>query len=332
MKWIAFTVYTTDAGIELVCGALAGVGIEQVAIEESEARIDAHLRNVAPYWDFADAAALANKQGPCVRAYIADLVEQRPLLAAAREAVRGLRAFCNEEEIAPLRIEETLLDEEDWANSWKQYYKPMCVGKRLLVCPSWEEENLTEQQRKGKLLLKLDPGMVFGTGGHYTTQLCMEALEHCVQPGDHVLDIGCGSGILSIAALHLGAEKAACLDIDPVAERVVRENLLMNGLEQGRCDIHIGNILTDAALRGRIQGRYEIIVANIVADVVIALCGIVPEYLKPNGLFLCSGVIEERGEEVTAAIKEAGYTLVEILRSAEGEPLETNWLAFIAKG
>lgn len=331
MKWIEFAVYTTDTGVELVCGALASVGIEQVSIEESEERIEAHLRYAAPYWDFADAAALAAPKGPCVKAYIADLPEQQLLLAQAREAVRRILEVCPEADVAPLRVEETRMDEEDWANSWKRYYKPIPIGEKLLICPTWEEESLAPAQRTGRMLLRLDPGMVFGTGAHHTTRLCLEALEKGVQGGERVLDIGCGSGILSIAALLLGAAHATCVDIDPVADRVVRENMQINGLDDSRSAIAIGNALSDEALRARLQGQYDLVLANIVADVVIPLADLAPGWLRPGGLLLCSGVIDERGSEVEAALRKNGFTLLERRRSAEQEAPEMGWLAFLAR-
>ncbi len=330
MKWIEFAVYTTDMGVELVCGALAGVGLEQVAIEESEATVAAYLKETAPYWDYADATALAGKQGPCVKAYIADLPEQEPQLLAAREAVARLYEIAPEVG-ASIRVLETRVDDQDWANSWKQYYKPIVIGEKLLVCPSWEEVGLTRQQKSGRALIRLDPGMVFGTGAHHTTRLCLEALERYTQAGMQVLDIGCGSGILSVAALKLGAANAVCVDIDPVAERVVRDNVAMNELEAERCKLHIGDILKNAALRQAVAGQYDIVVANIVADVVIALCPLVPAWIKPGGLFLCSGIIDEREQDVHAALLAAGFLHIEVMRSEEQEPQRTFWLAFAGR-
>lgn len=333
MKWIELSVYTTDAGVEPVCDALAGVGLEQVSIEESEAAIEKHLRDVAPYWDFADAAALASERGPCVKAYIAKLPEQQALLKAAREAVLRLREFFPEEQLAPLAIEETELDEADWANGWKRYYKPLPIGERLLVCPSWEEQALSAAELGNRLLIRMDPGMAFGTGAHHTTRLCLQALERCVRAGDSVLDIGSGSGILSIAALRLGAASAVCVDIDPVSQKVVRENLRRNMLAEDACPVHIGNILQEQKLRAQVAGQYDIVVANIVADVVIGICAFVNGFVKKEGYFLCSGVIDEREQEVAAAVRQAGFEIVQRYTSkdSDADPAETEWVALLGR-
>ena len=332
MNWIEFAVYTTDEGIEPVCGALASVNIEQVSIEESRDRVEEHLRALAPYWDFADAAAIAGQNGPCVKAYIADLPENEPLLNAAREAIARFSAWCGELSLAPPEIVETVIDEEDWANAWKRYYKPLPVGDRLLICPLWEEAGAELTQNR--TVLKMDPGMVFGTGAHHTTRLCMEWIEQTVCAGDRVLDIGCGSGILAIAALLLGAKSAVCVDIDPVAERVVKENLAHNAIPEKAASVHVGNILEDTALQSKLAGRYEVVTANIVADVIIALSEFVMAYIRPGGYFICSGIIRERAEEVLEALQAAGFSSIEKLcaeETADAGALATAWVAYRAK-
>lgn len=327
MKWIEFAVYVEDAGHEAVCDALAAIGLEQVAIEESSQRVEAHLRDMAPYWDFADAAALAAKNGPCVKAYIADIAEKAALLEAARRAVAHLR---EQTAFAPLTVVETYVDEEDWANSWKQYYKPMKIGARLLVCPSWEANS--EAQQADRTLLKLDPGMVFGTGAHHTTRMCLELLEPL--KGACILDLGCGSGILAIASLLLGTKQAVCVDIDPVAERVVNENLLLNGLPKDRVQMYTGNVLKDTRLQHALgEAQYDIVVANIVADVVIGLCPLVRRVIRPDGHFVCSGIIDERVDEVERALEAAGFRVMQRRRTAEESmagALETGWVALLA--
>ncbi|MDL2236129.1 50S ribosomal protein L11 methyltransferase, partial [Christensenellaceae bacterium OttesenSCG-928-L17] len=232
----------------------------------------------------------------------------------------------------PPRIEETRIDEEDWANTWKRYYKPILVGERLLICPLWEEAS--REDLAGRELVKMDPGMAFGTGGHDTTRLCMELMEREITPDSSVLDIGCGSGILSIAALKLGAKNAVCVDIDPVATRVVFENAAHNGIANERLRVHCGNILNDTALQNKVAGQYDCVAANIVADVILALSEFVPGLVKSGGCFVCSGIVLERADEVERALVRAGF--VDIARrvseeTADAGALSTKWVAFCAK-
>ena len=333
MKWIEFAVSTTDAGLDPVAAALTAIGLEQLVIEESSDSIAQFLEHAAPQWDFADAVALAAAGGPCVKAYIADLPKNAALLAAARAAVERLRTLPFDMDVGSLAVRESRIDEEDWANNWKQYYKPLPVGERLLVCPSWEREGLAPADIGSRKVLLMDPGMAFGTGAHHTTRLCLELLDACTRPGDRLLDIGCGSGILAISALLLGAQSAYCVDIDPIAERVVRENLRANGIPDSRCTVCTGNFLADEALRRCTGGGYDIVAANIVAGVIIPLAPLVPPLLKPGGLYMCSGIIDDRADDVRAALHAAGFTVVEQRRSADESPSgETmGWVAILAQ-
>ena len=181
------------------------------------------------------------------------------------------------------------------------------------MLPSWEDE----PEGNTRTVLRLDPGMAFGTGAHHTTRMCLEYLEQVVQTGQEVLDLGCGSGILSIASLLLGAEDAVAVDIDPIAERIARENADMNGLGNAHYHIKIGDVLTDARLQRLIAGQYDVVVANIVADVIIRLAPLAKGYCKPGAPFIVSGIIDERRDEVLAALRVAGFT-VEDMKNAEG--------------
>jgi len=215
-------------------------------------------------------------------------------------------------------VETEGVEQEDWQNGWRKYYHPLEIGKRLAVVPSWQ------QYDTDRVKLILDPGLAFGTGGHETTSLCMEALDERVTGGERVLDLGCGSGILSIAALRLGAESAFACDIDEKCVDVAYENAALNGIGKDRYTVRWGNVLTDAALRQEMGVGYDIVVANIVADVIMGLSPHVRPFLKPGGLFLCSGIIDDRAAEVLEKLKADGWDVFE-QRSSEG------WFSYLCK-
>ena len=265
MKWLEISVYTTDEGLDYVCAALDGAGITGQSIEESRTAAAAFLRESVLYWDFADMDKIGTDR-PCVKGYVADCPENYEKVEAAKAAVERLRTLDLGVDLGTLAVTVRTVDEEDWANNWKQYYKPLLIGQRLLVLPCWEEKPETD-----RVVLKLDPGMAFGTGAHHTTRMGLEILERVMEPGLDMLDMGCGSGILSIAARLLGARRAVAVDIDPIAETVARDNAEMNGLSQDGYEIYIGNLLDDEGLRAKIGGPYPVVAANIVADVIIGL-------------------------------------------------------------
>lgn len=191
--------------------------------------------------------------------------------------------------------------EADWANNWKQFFKPLPVGEKLLILPTWE----TDENKEGRAVLHIDPGMAFGTGGHETTRLVLETLEKTVKAGDRFLDIGCGSGILSIAALLLGAQSAFGVDIDPLAVKTAIENGELNGMTPPRYEIVEGD------LADKVTGQYEVVAANIVADAIIALSPAVPAFLKEGGVYVVSGIIDVREADVVAALDRCGFTVAQ---------------------
>ncbi len=198
-------------------------------------------------------------------------------------------------------VDTAVVREQDWANNWKQYFKPLSVGKRLLICPTWE----TTDNPEHRLVLSIDPGMAFGTGGHDTTRMVLEAVESYITPDTAVLDVGCGSGILSIASLLLGAQSAVGVDIDELAVKMALENGAVNGYGEPRYRIRQGDLVE------QISGVYDVILANIVADAILKLSPLIPRFLKPNGVYIVSGIIEERGDEVEAALIACGLTVRE---------------------
>lgn len=212
----------------------------------------------------------------------------------------------------PFELCKTDISEEEWENNWKQFFKCTEIGKRLCICPSWEQYNNVNS----RVVLNIDPGAAFGTGTHATTSMCLEALEKLVTPDMTVLDIGSGSGILSIAAVLLGAKDVVGVDIDPVAVKVAKENAALNGVSD-KAKYILGN------LDEEITDTYDIVVANIVADAIIALSDSAKRRMNKNGYFLCSGIIDIRADEVEAALINRGYKIVEKI-------VNNNWVAFLA--
>lgn len=213
-----------------------------------------------------------------------------------------------EREQVPYTVQTSAVREEEWATAWKEYYHPTRLGDRLVVCPSWEHYD----KEPDELVITLDPGMAFGTGTHHTTRLCAKLLEQVVRPGDTVLDMGTGSGILSIAALMLGASKAVGVDIDPVAVRTAGENAAENGFGPDRFVPLCGDLVHDRKLAQEIGGEYDVIAANIVADVIIALSLAIRRHLRKGGAVVASGIILPRKEEVLAALADQGLTVVSV--------------------
>lgn len=204
------------------------------------------------------------------------------------------------------------ISEEDWANNWKQYFKPLSVGEKLLICPTWETAELPE----GRVKLSIDPGMAFGTGGHDTTRMVLEAVEKYITPEVDVLDVGCGSGILSVAALLLGAHSAVGVDIDALAVKMALENGAINGFSEPQYRILQGDLVD------KISGTYHIVLANIVADAILKLSPVIPQFLSDDGVYIVSGIIEERGAEVEAGLTACGFVIKERL-------LHGGWCCFV---
>ena len=320
MKWKEITIYTTEEGTEIILARLDMLGITQVNIVQGDEEIDALLHSCEKYWDYADESAMGKQ--PSVQAYVSDVPENAAVEQAVRNSIAELDSMRSEIgiDMGSLKIEVRSVDEEDWANNWKAYFKPMPVGEKLLVCPSWEKI----PEGNTRAVLKIDPGMAFGTGTHHTTRMCLELLEKNIKNGDLVADLGCGSGILSIAASLMGAKETYAIDIDPVAARVAAENAELNGIDMSGYFIRIGDILSDEKFRDDISGRrYDIVLANIVANVIIAFAPVIPQLMKPGGKLIASGIIADRLDEVLDALKANGLEAVEI---CSGE----DWRAVLA--
>ena len=317
MDWLELHIDTTHTGLEPVETMLSALGIDGVVIDD-ETEFHDFLESNRQYWDYVDEDLEASMHGKSrVTFYLPADETGFAQMGEVRLALEDLKARRSDCGTLLLSLEN--LRDEDWENNWKQYYKPMEIGQRLLVIPQWEEVDPGE-----RVPLILDPGLTFGTGSHATTRLCLTALEKTVAQGDRVLDLGCGSGILSIAALRLGASQALAVDIDDKCLDVAYENAALNGIGKDRYTVRVGDVLSDGSLRRELEGGYDIVVANIVADVIIALAPLVPSMLRPGGTFLCSGIIDDRAEEVRAALEEAGWTVLET-QSADG------WFAYTCR-
>ena len=215
------------------------------------------------------------------------------------------------------------LREYDWAHSWQKYYRPLAIGKTIYIVPEWERD--TAQIPEGCTSILMNPGLTFGTGSHASTQLCLEGIEEFIVPGKSVLDLGCGSGILAIAALRLGASHATGVDIDPKAVDVSYENAELNGIGKDRCKFLAGNVIADKSLVAELKElKAPLVLANIVADVIIPLAPVVPELLVEGGTFVCSGIIDKRGDEVAAALEKNG---LKVIRRFE----KNGWIALAAQ-
>ena len=247
-------------------------------------------------WDYIDTEILAkDRTTAAVSGFIAEGSDIMPVL-------EQLKLLLPEADVEVVSVEQS-----DWANNWKKYYKPIRVGKSIVIKPSWEPY----EKQDGDVIVELDPGMAFGTGTHETTRMCMELLERFVTPETTVLDVGCGSGILSITSLLLGAKSIVGVDIDPVAVDVAVENGERNGFRPPRYVIKKGNLADE------IEGMFDIAVANIVADAIKMLAPDVKRFIKPEGYFICSGIIEDRIDDVKECLNSLGYNSIEVLRQGE---------------
>lgn len=307
MDWKKVSIMTTEEGLEFICYKLDEIGITQFEMVEDAASTQRILDETAAYWDYVDAEAVLAARQPCVRVYLTDNAVGDEQLRNLRAMVDEIRAIEGGLDLGSLEVIVEDVRDEDWANNWKQFYKPMEIGKRLLVKPSWEElEHPTD-----RIILEMDPGMVFGTGTHETTQLCLKQLDARVQPGMKVIDLGCGSGILSVGALLLGAESAVGVDIDPNAVDIAYNNADNNGIDRSRYTVVAGNVLDDHGFVDTLGSDYDIVVANIVAGVIIPLTAIVPRLIRKGGIYITSGIISDRAPEVIQAMQDNGFTVLE---------------------
>ena len=296
MAWLEITIDTLSEKINAVVTHLTAKGFADLVIED-QAEFETFLDENRAYWDYIDESLQEKLQGLSrIKLYLED---------TDKAGMERLSAAVAQLE---LNMHTAPLPDTDWEESWKDNYPPQEVGRNLVVLPYWLADEATSRKK-----IILDPGLTFGTGAHPSTQMVMEAMEEAVQPGWHCLDLGSGSGILSIAALQLGAETAIGVDIDPKAEDIARENAGYNGFAAPEFTALTGNVTEDKALMARLAARdYDLVLVNIVADVIIGLSPVLPNFLTDSSLLICSGILDTRLAEVTAALEQAGLTVTSV--------------------
>lgn len=315
MRWNKFTLKTRSEVEDIVISTLAEAGVEGVEIEDkvplTEQDKQQMFVDILPDGPADDGIAYLNF-------YLDEKEDKEALLGSVRQALDELRMFVD---IGEGTITESQTEDKDWINNWKQYFHQFYVDD-ILITPSWEEVKPEDQD---KMIIHIDPGTAFGTGMHETTQLCMRQLKKYVTSGTELLDVGTGSGILSIAALKLGAKHVVGTDLDPCAISAARENLEANDIPEGSMDVMIGNIIDDREVQDRVgYEKYDIVTANILADVLVLLTPVILHQMKKGALYITSGIIDEKEETVVNAVKEAGLEIVEITHQGE-------WVSVTAK-
>ena len=297
MAWLEITVSTVDADLNKTAAALTAAGFSDLVLED-QTEFEDFLEQNKAYWDYIDEELQQQLQGLSrIKLYLEDTDEAS--LARLKALVQELA----------LSMEVSSLPETDWEESWKDNYPPVELGESVVILPYW----LADSYDGGRKPVILDPGLTFGTGNHPTTQMVVEAMEHMLKPGAACLDLGSGSGILSLAALRLGAASAVGVDIDPKAEDIARENAAYNGFAAPEFTALTGNVTTDKPLMDRLsREHYDMVLVNIVADVIIGLAPVLPKFMNENTDLICSGILCDRLDEVVAAIEKAGLSVTSV--------------------
>ncbi len=316
MLWTQAVVHTTTQGIEPVSGILLMNGINGYEVQDSE-DFNSFLENKEVYFDYIEDDLLKLKScETTVTFYLPQNKQGFEMLEAIRSGINQLKLSDKDRLFGTLELSgDTTLEEQDWENNWKQYFKPFPVGENLCIKPSWET---LPEELKNKTVIEIDPSSSFGTGSHTTTKLCLEKIEKYLKKGDNVLDMGCGSGILGIAASKLGASKITAVDIDENSARIAGENYIENHVDKSSYRVLAGNILNDKDFYGVVcNQKYDLIAANIVADVIIWLAPVFKKVLESDGRLIVSGIISQRSAEVTDALEKAGFKVIEFAESSE---------------
>ena len=313
MNWTEVTIETAKQGMDVLCALLTDLGFKGFSIHDPD-DFDELMAGKVGHWDYLEEGLEAELTAgaPNVTVYVPENAQGAEQMTAIKTLIAQLKMREDAADFGSLNMTGKGIREEDWANNWKQYFRPLPTGDRLWVTPTWVDEPIPE----GRTALRIDPGSSFGTGQHDTTKLCLGLLEQCVTPQSRVLDIGCGSGILSIGAMLLGASEAYAVDIEQNAAEAAAENAERNGISAENYHTFCGNILEDAALTAQLGKGYDVLCANIVADILIAMRELFFDFMADGASLLLSGIIDERLDEVLAAMQETGFHVQKIEQSA----------------
>ncbi len=301
MAWLEIKIDTLSGSIDTVATALTAGGFEDLVFEDQQ-EFESFLDQNRAYWDYIDEDLQDKLQGlSCIKLYLEDTD------TAGMDKLEALLVkLRSDNSLGNLTMTVNALEETNWEESWKDNYPPQEVGDKLIVLPYW----LADADTQGRLPVILDPGLTFGTGAHPSTQMVIGAMETLVKPDTSCLDLGSGSGILSIAALRLGAKTAVGVDIDPKAEDIARENAAYNGFAAPEFTAMTGNVTADKKLMTALQQRpYDLVLVNIVADVIISLAPVLPQFLGEKSTLVCSGILDTRLQDVLTALQTAGLTV-----------------------
>ena len=316
MKWIRFTLDTHTDAVDMLSYMLDEIGVEGIEIEDhvplSEEDKKKMFVDILPDPEDNDGTAK-------VHFYMEpENCNPEKIMMQVQDIFQEVKQFCN---IGKGTISLSETEDKDWINNWKTFFKPFRAADNIVIKPTWETY---EKENEDDILIEIDPGIAFGTGSHETTKLCIQALDKYVKKGDSVLDVGCGSGILSIAALKLGAAHATAIDIDEVAVKVAAENMEVNHIPASQYTLFDGDLITNSFLKAKAGTGHDIVVANILADVIIPLTGVIRPHLKKGGLYITSGIINTKEEEVREALIANGFEIL-------GVEYMKEWCCFIAK-
>ena len=308
MKWNKFRLKTTTTAEDIVSSILSDLGIEGVEIEDkvplTQKEKEQMFVDILPETIPDDGTAFINF-------YLEEGEDKDAVLAKVLEELAGMREFVD---LGPCTIEESQTEDVDWVNNWKQYFHQFYVDD-ILIIPSWEQ---VKPEDEGKMIIHIDPGTAFGTGMHETTQLCIRQIKKYVTDTTRILDVGCGSGILGMLALKFGAAYAVGTDLDPCAIDATHENMKENGVPKEQYEVMIGNIIDDKAIQDQVgYACYDIVAANILADVLVMLTPVIVSQLKPGGIYITSGIIDDKEEVVKQEVADAGLELLDVTYQGE---------------
>lgn len=319
MKWTQYTLYTTTQATDLISYELGELGVEGIEIEDNVPLTEDEKRQM-----FVDILPdpVSNDNTAVIKFYRDFEEDSAAFTAKVRNIINELRNFTD---IGSGKIEVSETADRDWINNWKEFFHTFRVSDKMIIKPKWESTDDFSDYKKDDIVLSIDPGTAFGTGSHDTTKLCILAIEKYIRKGMEILDVGCGSGILSIAGIKYGAKHALGIDIDKYALPCTFDNRNINNISEKQFEAICGNLLTDENLQNSIgDNYYDIAVANILADVIIPLSAEIPRHIKPGGLFISSGIINTAAENVRQAIISAGFEIIETTTLGE-------WYCFTAQ-